>query len=224
MFVVVLTLLVIFFLWNSAQQRSRRMAVSWVVDMLHGARNEVGDGRVLPVPVFYDEKGDELYSWRYFINVLNTGSAKPSTPLLLKWDSEEARHLRTTVHPLFCGSDSSDTTIMAVTGEGTAFDLHRRTSSWEELDDDTILIVDFFGVDTMWAQPGDISLGEIASQVTLNKWGRGVANDVTVGFADGKAWTLSGDTPTSVLRPFLLVEEAFHHEREIELLPYRVGE
>ena len=110
-----------------------------------------------------------------------------------------------------------NTSIVAVTGPGTAFD-GDRFCRFEDLDRDTILIIEMAHTDICWAEPGDLDVQHVPASIT-----RGTSGDgVYVGLADGSAHFLSHDVPLKELNKFFTIEGAEQHDFQEVLGPYIV--
>jgi hypothetical protein len=151
------------------------------------------------------------------------------------WRSESFREWDDSVHWLFCLKKDIDaprderyTHLMAIAGEGTAFEFMQQ----EGLDElrrvapDAILLTEVINSKVPWMQKGDLDLDNMPHEINShNELGIGSAhgyNQFGIGFADGSVWVLKSSVPFSQLEKFLTVERARKHDRQKILGKYVV--
>jgi hypothetical protein len=128
---------------------------------------------------------------------------------------------------IFTRADSRNTKMFAITGPGTAFGDGKQElpHSLDELDADTILIVEVRESGVHWMEPGDFDIRTMPKTIDAPD-GHGVAGVHPYGFhvifADGSVWRLRNDTPFEELAKFFTIESAKRHDREQELGSFRV--
>ncbi|MEK6250060.1 MAG: hypothetical protein N2C12_17885 [Planctomycetales bacterium] len=118
------------------------------------------------------------------------------------------------------------TNVSVVTGPDTPFD-ESRTQDLKEMDEDTIILVEVRDSGVHWAQPWDLDLRTMPSEINPTN-GTGISGNFDggffVGFADGKVWFLDNDIPFDQLKPFLTLSGARELDREEVLEPYKIAE
>lgn len=141
------------------------------------------------------------------------------TPILCegaRWDDPCYERIRN--HPpdfvWFCKNPSSDTTIMAISGVGTADD----NVSGVYLPEDVILYVDAYQTSHNWIKPGDLDVSHIPKVLRI---AGGLSSEsyhgCVVCFADGEIWHLSETVPLDILSEFFTVHGAANASREQSL-------
>ena len=191
-------------------------------------------------PLSVNQQGVPQLSWRALILQLvdpighrNQLEVRLSEP----WTSEmnasvgESKYGRD-LHAI----DDSFASVFAINGDHTPFPpcvevedgrslILPHSNPPEVLPPDLILIVSVKQSDVHWLQPGDLSLSVLTNAPTGATCDdiKYFVGGVCVGFADGQVWELSGQTPVSVLVPFLTDKSParFADRREKELLRYR---
>jgi hypothetical protein len=122
---------------------------------------------------------------------------------------------------VFCDSldeaaaTSSDTTIWAISGRGTAFD-NEQPRKLSELPGDLILLIEVANSGTYWLETGDLDVESVPSSITCGTKGDGVI----VAFADGTVWFLDRSVPLATLRSFFTITGANLSDRDIHLKPF----
>lgn len=117
--------------------------------------------------------------------------------------------------------------MFAVTGPGTAFGdgKHERPHSLNEMDADTLLVVEVRNSGLHWMAPGDFDIRTMPRTINAPN-GRGISSRHRAGFyvifADNAVWCLSHETPFEELEKFFTIESAKRHDREEVLRPYAV--
>jgi hypothetical protein len=149
-------------------------------------------------------------------------------PFDIPWysENEKLNALRELAPDEYCSFGNTNTNVMAVIGEGTAFDPNRKRLSIHDFPNDLILIVEVNNTGVHWMQPGDLSVTELG--IALSTSGNGIAlgtsdDGFCVGFVDGEVWLLSHRTPPDILLRFCSLEFAVRYERESELAAYCVA-
>jgi hypothetical protein len=166
--------------------------------------------------------GQPLYSWRYFL--LPYVESSPWSPDVA-WDSPQLASKRSLQFPLWCGrrprGEPAYTRIVAVIGPGTAWgDGTMFPLPLNELDGDTILLVETRNSGIHWMQPGDFDLRTMPRTIGARD-GTGICGEVGdefhVGLADGSVRRLPHSVPFEVLEPFFTIEGARRLDLDTEL-------
>jgi hypothetical protein len=189
--------------------------------ILLAIRDHVVDKGVWPVAIRRDELGRPTCSWRRTEHPY-VWSPMSSTLWDLPWFStDDLLWLAKTdrndrLAPASLGSDEDHLTwIAAVTGPGTVFPDDYPFSG--EVPHDTIVLIEYAGLDSVFSQPGDVDVRQVTSAITQGGDGRGVH----VGFADGSVWYLDKSVPFEHVNHFLTIEGARQHDRDELLGPFR---
>lgn len=176
----------------------------------------------LPPPVFRDLAGKALSSWRFRVSPWMCFRAEFDR----HWRDPANRIPAVQGKGFFCvdpSNSSGCTDVFAVAGAGTAFDasVTRRLS---DLPPDLIIAIVTADTKCHWMEPGDFDVdelsqrnGTLAQNVPSPYPGR-----VYVLFADGKIWSLRGDTPMDVFKEFLTIERVVAQSRDDSLGPYAI--
>lgn len=122
------------------------------------------------------------------------------------------------------GAFPTTTNVFAITGPETAFD-GQKPCSLNELDGDTILIIEVVNSATHWMQPGDFDVHSMSRTIGVSN-AKGISgcrgDGFCVGFADGEAWFMRNDTPFEAVSKFFTIEGAKAHNRKRVLGKYRL--
>ena len=126
----------------------------------------------------------------------------------------------------YCFFGNADTNVMAVVGDGTAFDANKERPAIRDLPKDLILIVEVKNTCVHWMEPGDLAVTEIGNALSRN--GNGISLGTSddgyhVGFVDGEVWLLSYRMPPGVLLKFCTPESAERYDRDNVLAEYCVA-
>ena len=175
-----------------------------------------------PSAVQRDQAGRPLASWRFQIAPF-LETITMNADFGAKWDVPANRWLTFRAHRVFClyaGSGQEKTlrartNFVAVTGAGTVFE-NGRTWQRENIDSDTILVIEVPSSDTLWAEPGDLDVDQLPENLTKGPAGNGFH----VLFADGAVWYLRSEVPLAEVRKFFTVDGAKQYERRVVLGPY----
>jgi hypothetical protein len=180
--------------------------------------------------------GKPLYSWRgevvtyrdnWFFNM--GGKWDSSAP----WDSPANKQMAD--YPWqFCYDAlvtwdwpkgySKETSMMAITGPGTAFGCDGdMPKSLTEIPGNTILVVETRNSGIHWMQPGDFDIRTMPKTINAPD-GRGISSRYPGGFhvlfADEIVWFLSDKVPFEALEKFFTIEGARKNDRQKILGPY----
>jgi hypothetical protein len=188
--------------------------------ILQALSNHHDTYRRLPASVHRDFSGRPLCSWRFHIMVFLEQDVLGRFPQEYWLDPV---NFESVALPSCCFRsprydkpvDPHTTNFSFVTGPGTPFD-----GGWWSLDDldpDTILVVEVVDFGYHWMEPGDLKLDELSSLLTVGLDGKGLH----VGFADEQVWFLDSSVPLEDLKPFFTVDGARQYDREEKLGPYR---
>jgi hypothetical protein len=190
----------------------------------------------LPPVVLRSEKGTAFHSWRFLVcrpyfgdsvqvsfygqDASAAYSAGWDSPLNARYCSGPHRDYPESPHS-FIADARQHTRFVAVCGSGTAFDSDRQTCL-DELDVDTVLVVETANPHWHWMKPGgDLDVramdrdGEAGDVLECS-----IDGDFAVGFADGEVWTLSRHVPSRSLMLFMSIDGAKRHDRDEQLRAY----
>lgn len=174
----------------------------------------------LPPAVRTDEAGRPLASWRFQIMPF-VEATMIAADFDGRWYDLTNRWWCSLPNYVYCWSPDEalptclHTNLVAVSGPGTAFDDDRNTRL-DEIDFDTILVIEIANSDTHWMEPGDLRIDEVPPSITQGFEGNGVH----VLFADGSVWFLGADVPFHDLKKFFTIEGAKRYDREQVLRQY----
>jgi hypothetical protein len=174
----------------------------------------------LPAAVHRDEMGRPFCSWRWqLIHYLE--AIMLAVDFADRWDDPTNRWLTCHPHHCYClrpddgQPDCAHTNVVAVAGPGTAFE-EGRECRLENIDPDTILVVEVASSETYWAEPGDLDVRDVPQSITDGPEGDGFF----VAFADGAVWFLRPQVPLEDLKKLFTIEGAKQHDRDQVLGPY----
>lgn len=173
----------------------------------------------LPSSVHQDHAMRPLYSWRFSI-LPYIESGGPRRDLDKSWyaPANSAESGNKSFFYCLTGVTTSpacyDTNVVAITGEGTAFD--GKPHTMEELPGDLILLITVAKSGIHWMEPGDVDITDIPDSIAAGITGKGVH----VAFADGNVWFLRRDVPIGDIKRFFTIEGAKTHDRQELLAPY----
>jgi len=190
----------------------------------------------LPPAILRSSDGEPIHSWRFLVCRLYLGDRiqvsfygqDASAAYDSAWDSPGNARYFTGPHRdypespnSFIADSDQHTRFVAITGPGTAFD-ERRSIRLQDLDGDTILVLECATPCWHWMRPGgDLRIADIGDSGKVSEaLGPFDDGDFLVGFADGEAWTLSQDMPLRTLKEFMLVESAKSVDRDDMLSRY----
>ncbi|MBT6157693.1 MAG: DUF1559 domain-containing protein [Planctomycetaceae bacterium] len=174
--------------------------------------------------------GKDVYSWRLEQHLLLANSGSNESPpglsrVNVAWDDPSNQEFREESGPTeFCYDGENHTCVFAITGPGTAFD-EAAASNWEEVNEETIIIVEVFNSQTHWMAPGNFDIRSIpntinsAEEIGISSKHRGGAH---IGFADGEVWFISETVPFDELKNFFTIDGARMNNRESLLGKYRI--
>lgn len=188
------------------QRRNSMMQVGLALHNFHDVY------RRFPPAVRRDKAGRPLSSWRFQLMpyleawMLDVDFGEHSYDAETRWCFDLGCYCWN-AHTDFpeCGH----TNVTAITGEGTAFEIGKETRL-SDIDRDTILVMEVAESDTLWMEPGDLSLDDIDQDTLRGPDGSGVF----VLFADARVWFLPAATPVEDLKKFLTIEGAKKYDRE----------
>lgn len=174
----------------------------------------------------WENEAVPLNSWRYHSGH-NLHPYLASADFDAKWS--DSRNALNAAHPFysFClprQKHELETVVLAITGEGAAFD-QENPHRLSELDSNVIILAEATKSGVHWMQPGDYDVKKLLSfRGTLGQCIPGASADrVNVAFADGQIWCLRADTPVEVIKPFLTVKSLTTRSREDQLSKFRIG-
>lgn len=197
---------------TDASRRAEMMQVA-----LAALKNEAESENQLPSSVHRDALGKPLSSWRFL--VLRWLLGERTHDFDRYWFDPVYYQAACAPSPFYClagqrPEGSLDTNIVAIVGPGTAFD--GSDCSLQDLDKDTILLIEVAKSGVHWMEPGDLDVRRVPATIAQGIDGSGVH----VGFADGEVWFLERDVPVDDLRVFFSVEGAKQSDREDVLGEY----
>lgn len=177
----------------------------------------------LPMSIQQDSDGTALSSWRFQLTPYLVPT-KVELDLGASWEAPINAPYAKRALPMFCNPPSPDTIVFAIVGEETAINSGAPTT-FEDLPDDIILVIEVHNSGVHWMAPGDLSLahGDARSYTRWNTvLGSGADEPFHVGFADGTVWCLQANTPVGDLIKFATVTGAWRWQREDVLQQHRV--
>jgi len=156
--------------------------------------------------------GNRVASWRFVVaapDMLEAPADKNAA-----WNAPQNTGAARSPYPAYCfdlrqTQDGLSTKVLAVSGEGTAFDQGVRYSL-KDLPKDLILLVERWGTGIHWMEPADLDLKESATIPLDGADGKGCF----VAFADGAVWFLRSDTPQDAIRRFCTIKGAQEANRK----------
>lgn len=175
----------------------------------------------------------ERASWRAFLLSMASCVEMPSYDRSVAWDSKAYEYLHTSeFNDYFQVGETTDRTdsfadIMAVTGEGTAFDalVEAGSSATGNLPTDAVLLLAAVSPDRNWMECTDLEVEryvgpDASSAISLpsspTPCGR------IVHFVDGETWLLEAMVPDGLLYKFFRVESAGRYDRDALLGDYLI--
>ncbi len=177
----------------------------------------------LPESTTLDNNGRQLYSWRYRRYVFHFPTGKPLV-LNHQWNAPALESIRRLDVSEYCYSGTSETCVMAIVGKDTAFN-RRHELQIRDIPADCILLVEVRKSGVHWMQPGDFDVATMPRTINAPS-GKGISSILGdgfhIGFADGKVWYLSNDTPFSELEKFFTIGAAKRHNRNDILGKYKL--
>lgn len=159
----------------------------------------------LPENATHDQRGTPACSWRFACDFgVVTGSNEATIPdTTVPWDSKSLQQWRSQAPAEYCFTGTPETNVMAVVGDGTAFDDHKRFTR-SELPGDLILTIEVQGTGVHWMKPCDLDVAKLEKVLrseVLRMFLGTSKRGFLVGFVDGEVWMLSRDVPKdNVLR------------------------
>ena len=218
-----------------AQAQAVNKNFGGILDLLF--RYDIFLDRCLPPPVALDADGRPLSSWRFALagfRGLFIKEGGPPPEFQFPWNSPENESFAklpakyygysTDAFSAFDLTGTKETSVLAISGPGTAFDEDLRCS-FSDLADDTILIVESRNSGVHWMEPGDIDIRTVPHRI--GGPGKRTISGTTplglyVGFADGAVWLLKNDVPFETLEKLFTVSGAKKNKRENLLWEYRL--
>ncbi len=184
-------------------------------------RNYNDANRCLPPATLRDSQGRLTISWRW--RILPYVEATPFYTYAIGRRWSDAYAFAMLFHPPYVFFDPagdaprscSETTVLAITGPGTAFD-DGQCLPVQDLDRDTILAIECWDSGAYWTEPRDLDIDDIRESIVTGLDGDGLH----VLFADGTVWFLNNKVPLEALKKFFTVEGARRFDREQVLGPY----
>ena len=215
----------------------------------HALRMYSETNNCLPSPIRYanrldtvigsqeDLTAEQLCSWRFAI-IPYLAHYHLEVPFGQRWDSPACAPWRTIPQPFAYdgwGDGAFDkrtpssvpnvTRVVAITGPGTAFGYGRveAPASLDDIDVDTVLLVEIRDSGLHWMEPGDFDIRTMPRSINSAN-GRGISSVHKTGFhvvfADGTVWFLRNDVPFDQLSLFFTIAGARRSDRDIVLRPY----
>ena len=207
----------------------------------------------LPYPVRYATSGPAveigmpngdgrpLCSWRAEVAALAGSRGHAPWDISQPWDSPANRPMTDlaawygydgmatqTWSPRYVVSrgTSQRTNMLAITGPGTAFGSDGQTPRrLDDLDPDTILLVEVRDSGIHWMEPGDFDIRTMPHGIDAAEGRRPSSRHrggFHVLFADGQVWQIAGHVPFAALKKFFTAAGAAKHDRQRELAPHVV--
>ena len=172
-----------------------------------------------------DEQGRRVASWRQKRYLEIAPIPESNGPRELPWTSPQYSRLRALSVDCFCFSGTSFTSIMAIVGNGTAFDLEERPSV-NNLPSNCIVLVEVNQTKVNWLEPGDVSIDDLRihkdRETEFIIPSSNLPGGYCVGFADGEVWRLRSDVPLEHIRKLAIVANAKDKSRDAILGRYRL--
>lgn len=190
-----------------------------------------------PLGLRSEPNAEQLYSWRFAI-IPYIASYKMDAAFGHSWRDPLNARWRTVPQPYAYdgwgdgvadrrdpNTIPTETSAFAICGPGTAFgdgdtELPR---SLEDIDEDTILVVEVRNSGIHWMEPGDFDIRTMPRAIN-DPDGRGISSAHDSGFhvvfADATVWYLRNDTPFEELAKFFTVDGAKANDRDTVLRPY----
>jgi hypothetical protein len=199
---------------RASQRRNNLGEIGLAIHWFHDVHKR------LPPAVRADNAGRPLSSWRYQLVPYLEGIMM-ELHFDDRWDDPANRWFSSWRHPIYCWSsgktspESLHTSVVAITGPGTAFD-GDRPIQLKDIAPDTILAIEIAESGIHWMEPGDLPIGQVPDSITQGVDGYGVH----VLFADGSVWVLRPDVPLEDLKKFFTIEGAKRYDRDQVLGPY----
>jgi hypothetical protein len=176
------------------------------------------DGYVSP-SVFVDKSGNPLYSWRFRLLPLYL-HVERWPDWSLPWTAPENKRFRASSVLQYCETpEELGTTVMAVTGDGTAFPVSRRVTV-DELSPNLIILIEV-NSDIHWMAPHDVD-SDTLTKDDLVRFAQTPGDGFHVTFLDGVTWALSRNIPLAVVKKFTRSSTCVGLDRDAELLSYRI--
>lgn len=193
---------------------------AWCLQML---RSRFATSHTVRANTYRD--GIPTTSWRLDVDLQALITAMNPPDIQIPWFAGVNRAWRQDAGMFQKENDHPGTTdVLAVVGEGTAFD-EKRMSTFDNLPDNLILIIQSRRSVFNWMQPGDLEVSTLLSE--RRELGRGdfrgaMVRPYYVGFADGTCWLMKYETPIEELLKFCHIDTCKTYERAAVLGPYRM--
>ena len=177
----------------------------------------LAENRELPMLHDINGQGIPTVSWRFRRLLEQMPVPRNGADFSKTWTDPVHSHFREMVPPFLCFSAIPNTSIVAVSGKGTAFDVPRMKI--DKIPTDTILIVEVNQRRIHWMAPGDIDIDGLVEKVDSEaiRPSSDYSDGFFVGFADGAVWRLRSAVPLELLFEFCRVSTAAEKSRD-ELL------
>ena len=177
--------------------------------------------------------GKPLYSWRAEVCRYRDNWCQEVLDTSAPWDAATNRRFAdfpwqfcydALVTWDFPKAYSKTTSMMAITGPGTAFGCEGEPpKSLKSIPRSTIVVVEVRNSGVHWMQPGDFDIRTMPRTINAAD-GRGISSRYPGGFhvlfADLEVWFLSDKVPFETLKRFFTLEGAKRNDREKDLGPY----
>jgi Protein of unknown function (DUF1559) len=177
-----------------------------------------------------------LYSWRF--RLMPFLESIPMPPFDQPWNAPENMFWHNIHTPyahdgwrdgVFNSRDPNSilttTRVFAITGPGTAFGDGdtEKPQRLQDIDADTILLVEVRNSGVHWMEPGDFDIRTMPKTINVAT-GKGISSHHAAGFhvafADGSVWYLKNNVPFEELSKFFTVAGAKEYDRDTVLTPY----
>lgn len=172
-----------------------------------------------------DDQGKPLCSWRFVLRPHMDTANLPGRDYTKPWNAPQNIQWEYTAFACFCMRPRNVyTNVVAVAGEGTAFD-DSVMRPIESLPDDLILLVEVRDSAIHWMEPRDFDIQSMPREIA----GEGLCisgmdgDGFLVAFADKSVWLLDNRTPFETVSCFFTVEGADAHDRRELLAFYRLA-
>ncbi len=177
---------------------------------------------VLPLAIQYDGDGKPAHSWRYHLQPAIDSAPVPwvEPDADSSWEDGAFADWRAWSQPDLCEKDSTTTHMFTPIGPDTALG-DTESDKLDDIDVDQILLLYAPAMSGHWMEPLDFSVDDIdlsEDESTKSIFG----SPLYVGFADGRVWRLSDNTPLNAVYMFLTRNGGIVADRELLLKPHRI--
>ena len=205
-----------------SRQRTREKQTKLIAcAMMLEAYDEVNGH--LPSLAVTDATGNLLYSWRVSTLPFSPDSAI-KVDYTASWNSPENSEAAHSSPWWLCfnarasGTARFETNVLAVGGEGAAFEVGTNYRM-RDLPDDLILLIATQSTGIHWMEPRDLDVSCLAEQLQQKNAG----DFISVVFRDQSVWQLKASAMREAILPFCTIQGARQSNREKELGPYLIS-